>query len=102
MATMQITRAGAAGALALLVAVGVVTGVVLNNSSPSSSKAAGNTGQTAGSASVQRRDLVETDTEAGTLSYKNPQTVYNRLSGTITAAKKSSPEARSTKSTANR
>ena len=27
---------------------------------------------------------METDTEAGTLSYSSPQTVYNRLSGTIT------------------
>lgn len=69
--------------LALLVAVAVVIGVVLTNGSPSPSNAASNTGQ-AGSATVQRRDLVETDTEAGTLSYKNPQTVYNRLSGTIT------------------
>jgi hypothetical protein len=37
-----------------------------------------------GAAIVQRRDLVETDTEGGTLSYANPQTVYNWLSGTIT------------------
>jgi hypothetical protein len=33
---------------------------------------------------VQRRDLVETDIESGTLSYADPQTVFNRLSGTIT------------------
>ena len=33
---------------------------------------------------MQRRNLTETDTESGTLSYSNPQTVYNRLSGTIT------------------
>ena len=33
---------------------------------------------------MQRRNLVETDTESGTLSYNSPQTVYNRLSGTIT------------------
>jgi hypothetical protein len=33
---------------------------------------------------VQRRDLVETDTESGTLSYANPRTVYDRLGGTIT------------------
>ena len=33
---------------------------------------------------MQRRDLVQTDTESGTLSYANPQTVYDRLTGTIT------------------
>ena len=33
---------------------------------------------------MKRRNLVQTDTEAGTLSYANPQTVYDRLSGTIT------------------
>lgn len=31
-----------------------------------------------------QRDLVQTDTESGTLGYKDPRTVYNRLSGTIT------------------
>ncbi len=39
-----------------------------------------------GAATVQRRNLVATDTESGTLSYANTQTVYNRLSGTITWA----------------
>ena len=33
---------------------------------------------------MRRRNLVQTDTEAGTLSYANPQTVYDRLSGTVT------------------
>ncbi|MGH3262798.1 MAG: peptidoglycan-binding domain-containing protein [Trebonia sp.] len=37
-----------------------------------------------GSARVQRRNLVATDTEAGTLSYADPQTVYAQLPGTIT------------------
>ncbi len=35
-------------------------------------------------ATVQRRGLVETDTETGTISHANPQTIYNRLNGTIT------------------
>ncbi len=38
-----------------------------------------------GAVTVQRRDLVATDTETGTLGYADPQTVYNRLSGTITS-----------------
>jgi peptidoglycan hydrolase-like protein with peptidoglycan-binding domain len=33
---------------------------------------------------VQRRDLVATDTESGTLSYAAPQTVYTQLAGVIT------------------
>jgi hypothetical protein len=33
---------------------------------------------------VKSRDLVQTDTESGTLSYAGPQTVYNRISGTLT------------------
>jgi peptidoglycan hydrolase-like protein with peptidoglycan-binding domain len=35
-------------------------------------------------ARVQRRNLVATDTESGTLSYAAPQTVYAQLPGTIT------------------
>ena len=33
---------------------------------------------------VERRDLVLTDTESGTLGYADPETVYDRLGGTIT------------------
>ncbi len=64
------------------VAVVVVAIVVSNNSAPSHSTGAGTTAT--GAATVQRRNLVATDTESGTLSYANQQTVYNRLSGTIT------------------
>jgi hypothetical protein len=38
-----------------------------------------------GSATVARRDLIQTDTESGTLSYADSRTVFNRLSGTITS-----------------
>lgn len=70
-------------ALPLLLAAGVVVAIVLANRS-SSPAVAGNGGSTAGSATVQRRNLIETDTESGTLSYAGSHTVYNRLSGTIT------------------
>jgi hypothetical protein len=72
------------GALALVVAVAVVIGLVINSGSSGSPNAASNPGTVSGTATVQRRDLVETDTESGTLSYNNPETVYDRLSGTVT------------------
>ncbi len=56
--------------------------------------------QRAGSLGLGHRaaaNLVATDTESGTLGFANPQTVYNRLSGTITWlptwAKRSKPAA---------
>jgi cell division septation protein DedD len=64
------------------VVVVVIVVVAAGSSSPNS--AAANASTATGAATVQRRDLVETDTESGTLSYDAPQTVYNRLSGTIT------------------
>ncbi|MGO9900224.1 MAG: hypothetical protein ACLP0J_11145 [Solirubrobacteraceae bacterium] len=71
--------AGAALAVALAAVIAVVVSVV-----PSSTTAASTPTASSGAATVQRRNLVETDTEAGTLSYSSPQTVYNRVSGTIT------------------
>ena len=75
-------RIGAA--LALIAVIAVVVIVVLSAGSSSPSNAAANASTATGAATVQRRDLVETDTESGTLSYADPQTVYNRLIGTIT------------------
>jgi hypothetical protein len=72
---------GAAGAL-LAVAIALV--VIIGAGSPDQSKGASPSKGVAGSTTVQYRNLVATDTESGTLSYANPQTVYNRLSGTIT------------------
>src|SRR5579875_319392 len=72
-----------AAMIALLVAAAVVVAIVAsNNSTPAHNTSAGTTAT--GAATVQRRNLVATDTESGTLSYANQQTVYNRLSGTIT------------------
>jgi hypothetical protein len=67
----------------LLVASGVAVTVVLTTRS-SKPPTAANSVSKLGAATVQRRNLVETDTEGGTLSYANPQTVYNSLSGAIT------------------
>jgi hypothetical protein len=60
----------------------VVVAVVLGAGS-SPPPTAGDASSASGTTTVERRDLVESDTESGTLSYANPQTVYNRLSGTI-------------------
>jgi hypothetical protein len=70
--------------LALLIAVGVVVTIVLRPASPSPSRPTDAAGSSSATATVQRRDLVQTDTESGTLGHGNPQTVYDRLSGTIT------------------
>src|ERR1700739_603094 len=64
----------ASGAVAVLIAAGT--------SSSKPGKSRGTTGSA--TATVERGDLVATDTEAGTLSYAGAQTVYDRLSGTIT------------------
>ncbi len=71
-----------AAVVALLVVVAVVVGVVLSTRSSSRKPTSGV--PVLGTATVRRRDLVQTDTESGTISYANPQTVYDRLSGTIT------------------
>jgi Putative peptidoglycan binding domain len=62
----------------------VLVAVVLAGASGSSAGAA-SSGKSTGSATVTRRDLIATDTESGTLGFGGPQTVYNRLSGTITS-----------------
>ena len=79
------TRRRRVGAgLALLAVIAVVVIVILDNSASSSPNAVADASQVSGAATVARRNLTETDTEAGTLSYANPQTVYDRLGGTIT------------------
>jgi hypothetical protein len=83
------TTAVRLAALALALAAGVVVVLVLVAGSPSPTSVAGAAGAgaaraPAGAATVKRRNLVATDTESGTLSYAHPQTVYDRLSGTIT------------------
>ncbi len=69
--------------LVLVVVVAVALVVILSDGSSATTGSGQNPSYT-GTATVQRRDLVATDTESGTLSYANPQTAYNSLSGTIT------------------
>lgn len=71
-------------ALAVVAIVGVVVAVgviVASGGSPSS----GGGNARAGAALVARRNLVATDTESGTLGYAASETVYDRLSGTVTS-----------------
>lgn len=69
--------------LVLALAAAIVAVVVLVNRSPTPAGASAEQ-RTTGSATVRRRNLVATDTEAGTVSYSGAQTVYDRLGGTIT------------------
>ncbi len=73
-----------AAVLALAVAIAAVVMVVMGVGSSSPSAASGSSPGSSGAAAVERRDLVQTDTESGTLSYSGAQTVYDRLSGTVT------------------
>ena len=66
----------AAGALTAAVALAIQL--------PGSSQGASGAPKATGAATVQRQNLVATDTQSGTLGYAKPSTVYNRLSGTIT------------------
>ncbi len=78
-------RRAAGLALAIALAVGIAAGVIfIPNRGGSAQAASSHPSVPSGAATVQRRDLVETDTESGTLSYANSQTVYNNASGTIT------------------
>jgi hypothetical protein len=71
--------------LALLAGIAVLAIVVTSSGSPAKPTGqGGKTGSGAGVATVKRSDLVLTDTQPGTLSYTDPQTVYERLGGTIT------------------
>jgi regulator of extracellular matrix RemA (YlzA/DUF370 family) len=70
--------------LALLAVVGVVVAIVSEISSSPSKRNPGSTDRASDATTVKRRDLVQTDSESGTLSYASPETVYNRLSGTLT------------------
>lgn len=73
-----------AAALALLTAVAVPITIVISTKSPTKPAGSNVAATTSGAATVQRRDLVATDTEAGTWSYAGAHTVYDQLSGTIT------------------
>ena len=73
-----------AAGVALVVAGGVALVLLLKGGAPPSTDAGSHAARLSGATTVRRRNLVQTDTESGTLSHAHPQTVYDRLSGTIT------------------
>jgi hypothetical protein len=77
-------RARVTAACAAIAVVALAVGIIVGTG-PDASQGASPAAKASGATTVQRRDLVSTDTESGTLSYANPQTVFNRLSGTITS-----------------
>jgi len=77
-------RRRAAAAAGAIVVVAAAIGIIVSAGAPASSKGQGSGSTATGTTTVQRRDLVQTDTESGTLGYANAQTVFNRLTGTIT------------------
>ncbi|MGH2885233.1 MAG: hypothetical protein ACRDPA_21440, partial [Solirubrobacteraceae bacterium] len=60
--------------LALVIAIAVVIAIVLGTRSPAAPGSNSSHNQASGATTVQRRYLVETDTESGTLSYSDPET----------------------------
>jgi peptidoglycan hydrolase-like protein with peptidoglycan-binding domain len=67
-----------------LLAVAGGTVVLVNNGGATPKPDDTSASTTSEASTVERRNLIETDTEAGTLSYAGSETVYDRLSGTIT------------------
>lgn len=77
-----VRRTGAG--VALLAVIAVTAAIVSQTGSSPAKRDSGANERASDATTVERRDLVQTDSESGTLSYAGPQTVYNRLSGTLT------------------
>jgi hypothetical protein len=69
---------------ALAAVLAVAVGVALSAGGGKSNAAAPRAIQGTATATVQRRDLVETDIQTGTLGYCGSLNVYGRLAGTVT------------------
>jgi membrane fusion protein, multidrug efflux system len=74
----------ATAAVGSIATAALVIGIILATEPGGSSQSASAAAPVDGSTTVQYRDLISTDTESGTLGYEDPQTVFNRLTGTVT------------------
>ena len=69
---------------AVLVAVVAAVAIAVLGSGEGSTSAQAGAIQGSATTTVQRRDLAATDTETGTLGYRDSRNVYGRLAGTVT------------------
>jgi multidrug efflux system membrane fusion protein len=77
-------RARATAMVVLVTTAGLVIGMILLTEPSGFGQSASRARPVSGGTIVRYRDLVSTDTESGTLGYASRQTVFNRLTGTIT------------------
>jgi hypothetical protein len=82
------SRRRATTAVGSIAIAALAIGIILATEPAGSSQGASTRESAGGTTTVQYRDLISTDTESGTLGYANPQTVFNRFSGTITSLPK--------------
>lgn len=80
---MSRLRRGALTVLTVILLAAAVI-VILSVGSPANTHGSHLSSSATGSARVRYRNLIATDTQSGTLSYADPQTVYAQLAGTIT------------------
>lgn len=80
----KITRKRIVAVVVLAAGVVAVGFVVLGGGSSGGASAAVAASTSTATTQIKRQDLVEVDTEDGTLGYSDTRSVVNRLSGTVT------------------